>query len=64
MDLRYKATDKFVRARPVVDCRKCGERLFMPENSELVDALCVRHCWECDACGYAFVTTVQLAAAA
>lgn len=64
MDLHHNATAKFARSRPTIECKKCGERLFMPESSELVDALCVRHRWECDACGYAFSTTVQLAAAA
>ena len=64
MDLHHNATAKFVRSRSAVECARCGERLFVPESSELVDTLCVRHRWECDACGHTFTTTVQFAAAA
>jgi hypothetical protein len=38
--------------------------LFLPEWSELVDERRVRHLWQCDACGYAFETTVRFAEAA
>ena len=55
---------KFARARPVIECAQCGEHLFVPEWSEFVDERRVRHLWACDACGYAFETTVRLAAAA
>jgi hypothetical protein len=33
----------------------------MPEWSELLDEHRVRHLWQCDACGYAFETTVHFA---
>jgi ribosomal protein L37AE/L43A len=36
----------------------------MPEWSELVDERRVRHLWQCEACGYAFETTVRFAEAA
>jgi hypothetical protein len=42
-------------------CAQCLGPLFLPEWSEHVDATCVRHLWECDACGYAFETTVRFA---
>jgi uncharacterized Zn finger protein len=54
------------RARPgsQIECAQCGDSLFMPEWSELVDERRVRHLWQCDACGYAFETTVRFAEAA
>ena len=45
-------------ARRYMPCAQCGERLFMPEWSEHLDERRVRHLWECEACGYAFETTV------
>jgi hypothetical protein len=54
---------KIARARPVVECAQCGERLFVPEWSEFVDARRVRHLWQCESCDYAFETTVRFAAA-
>jgi ribosomal protein S27AE len=63
MELYSRDTGKFARSRPVVECAQCGERLFVPEWSEFVDARRVRHLWACEACGYAFETTVRLAAA-
>jgi hypothetical protein len=63
MELRPRDTTKFARARPVIACIQCGERLFVPEWSEYVDARRIRHLWECEACGYAFETTVRFAAA-
>jgi transcription elongation factor Elf1 len=59
-----QAAAKFARSRPVIECAQCGEQLFVPEWSEWVDARHVRHLWECDACGYAFETTVRFAASA
>jgi transcription elongation factor Elf1 len=49
--------------RPVIECAQCGAHLFSPEWSEHVDARRVRHLWECEACGYAFETTIRIAAA-
>jgi transcription elongation factor Elf1 len=63
MELRPRDTTKFARVHPVVACAQCGERLFVPELSEFVDARRIRHLWECEACGYAFETTVRFAAA-
>jgi transcription elongation factor Elf1 len=56
------AAAKFARSRPVIECAQCGEHLFVPEWSEFVDTRRVRHLWECDACGYAFETTIRYAA--
>jgi uncharacterized Zn finger protein len=47
-----------------LECAQCAEPLFMPEWSELVDERRVRHLWQCEACGYAFETTVAFAEAA
>lgn len=62
MDLHSRGAAKSSRSRPQIACAQC-ESLFMPEWSELVDERRVRHLWECDACGYAFETTVRYAAA-
>ena len=51
------------RQRPVNECAQCGEPIFMPEWSEWLNPGCARHLWQCDACGYAFETTVRFAAA-
>jgi len=42
-------------------CAQCGEDLYMPEWSEWLDNARVRHLWTCEACGYAFETTVRYA---
>ena len=47
------------RARVITECAQCGERLFAPELSEYVDERRVRHLWQCEACGYAFETTIS-----
>jgi len=39
-------------------CAQCGDLLFAPVWSEFVKERCVRHLWSCDACGYAYETTV------
>ncbi len=54
----------FARARPALECGQCGQSLFMPEWSELVDERRVRHLWQCDACGYSFETMICFAEAA
>ena len=64
MDRRHNSTTKFAHSRPILECAECGEHLFVPEWSEYVDKYRVRHLWQCDACGYAFETTVRFAAAA
>jgi len=54
---------KSPRYRPANICAQCGDALYMPEYSEWLDAGYARHLWQCDACGYAFETTVRFAAA-
>jgi uncharacterized Zn finger protein len=50
--------------RPVNECAQCGEQVFVPEWSEYVDERRARHLWQCEACGYAFETTVSFAKSA
>jgi uncharacterized Zn finger protein len=64
MDLHTRGGAKAPRSRPQIECAQCGNNLFLPEWSELVDTHRVRHLWQCDTCGYAFETTVQFAEAA
>ena len=45
-------------------CAQCGEAIVAPTWSEHVDDRCVRHVWECEACGYEFETAVYLRARA
>jgi hypothetical protein len=63
MELSRNAAS-FARARPVLECAQCGERIYVPEWSECLDSCRVRHLWQCEACGYAFETTIRFAAAA
>lgn len=63
MDLHYARGASKI-ARPRLECAQCGEALFIPEWSELVDERRVRHLWKCHACGYAFETSVRFAEAA
>jgi ribosomal protein S27AE len=64
MDLHTRDAAKSPHTRLQHECAQCGNGLFMPEWSELVDERRVRHLWQCDACGYAFETTIRFAAAA
>jgi ribosomal protein S27AE len=65
MDLYHaRSTAKSRRSGAQIECAQCGEPLFMPEWSELVDERRVRHLWECGACGYVFETSVRFAEAA
>ena len=64
MSLHMRDAIKRQRPRLQIACAQCGESLFMPEWSELVDESRVRHLWQCDTCGYAFETTVRFAEAA
>jgi transcription elongation factor Elf1 len=63
MDLR---TDRFrkIPARPLIECAQCGDQLYIPEWSELLDERRMRHLWTCDSCGYQFETTVRFREAA
>ena len=55
------STTRFAQSRPTIECARCGELLFLPEYSEYIDDFRVRHLWNCDACGYAFETSVSFA---
>ncbi len=57
------STRLFARARPIVECVRCGVRIYVPEWSEYVDARRVRHLWQCEACGISFETTTEFEAA-
>jgi hypothetical protein len=54
---------EFARSQPMTECGQCGDRLYLPEWSEYVDKLCVRHLWTCEACDYKFETTVHYSGA-
>ena len=43
-------------------CAQCGEPLIAARWSEHVNERCIRHLWECDACGYEFETIVYFRA--
>ena len=58
--MRFNSRNSAV-PRPMTQCAQCGDQLFLPEWSEYLDTSCVRHLWECEACGYAFETTVVYA---
>lgn len=53
----------FARSRPVIECAQCGEHIYVPEWTEYLEGGRVRHLWCCDACRYAFETTVRFAEA-
>jgi transcription elongation factor Elf1 len=61
MSFRASAT-KFACPYPIIECAQCGKQLLVPEWSEYVDDRRIRHLWKCEACGYAFETTVSYAA--
>jgi uncharacterized Zn finger protein len=63
MELRTRRFKHFVTSRPMLECAQCGEQLFIPEWSEYVDERRIRHLWACEACGYAFETTIRMTAA-
>jgi len=64
MDVNLRSATGQRRARAQITCAQCGEALFMPEWSELIDERRVRHLWQCESCGYAFETTARFAEAA
>ena len=45
-------------AVPRPKCAQCNNQLFLPEWSEHLDRSSIRHLWKCEACDYAFETTV------
>jgi len=64
METNTRTELKQRRRRAQIACAQCGDSLFMPEWSELIDERRVRHLWQCENCGYAFETTVRFAEAA
>jgi hypothetical protein len=59
--LRDQRASQRKATRAHVACAQCGDALYIPEWSEWLDGARVRHLWTCDACGYAFETTVRYA---
>jgi len=60
MELRAASPRKpTIQGRLQNYCAQCGEAIFLPEWSEYLDRLRVRHLWECEACGYKFETLVS-----
>lgn len=62
MTLRAELSDApagstLLRSNP---CPQCFEKLLAPAWSEHVSERCVRHYWQCDACGYDFESQVYL----
>ena len=53
----------FAHSRPIVECTHCGNRLYVPESSEYVDAGRIRHLWQCEDCGCSFETSTHFEAA-
>ena len=43
------------------ECAQCGSALIAPVWSEYLKERCIRHLWNCDACGYEYESTVYLA---
>lgn len=43
------------------ECAQCGYALIAPVWSEHLSERCIRHLWNCDACGYSYETLVYLA---
>ncbi|HTT47570.1 MAG TPA: hypothetical protein VMG39_06140 [Pseudolabrys sp.] len=64
MHRQSRNTASGASSRPQMSCAQCGKALFMPEWSELIDERRVRHLWQCEACDYAFESTVWFAEAA
>ena len=58
MELRTASPRKYVQTRLMNHCAQCGDTIFLPEWSEYLDKACIRHLWQCEACGYAFETTI------
>jgi hypothetical protein len=61
MELRTVSPRKVFHGRIQNRCAQCGDTIFMPEWSEYLDRLRVRHLWECESCGYRFETLVLFA---
>jgi len=41
-------------------CPRCGDVMVAPLMSEFVEGGEIRHHWECDACGEASTTSIEL----
>ncbi len=59
--MEFRETKATTTKRFFNQCAQCGDTLLAPVWSEHVRERCVRHLWNCDACGYAFETTVVFA---
>lgn len=59
MELRFPSARRFAYARPMIECRQCGNQIFAPDWSEYLDDQKVRHLWTCEACGYSFETMAR-----
>ena len=59
--MEFRETKATTAKRKFNQCAQCGDRLLAPVWSEHVKERCVRHLWNCDACGYAFETMVYFA---
>lgn len=55
--MRFNARNS-AAPRPMIECAQCGDHLLLPESSEYLENSSIRHLWECEACGYAFETTI------
>jgi len=51
------------RTRCLIECKQCGRGIGMPEWTEQLEDGRIRHLWRCEACDYAFETTVRFFAA-
>jgi hypothetical protein len=53
------STNPVTPIRAMTECAQCGEHLFAPEWAEYLDGGRVRHLWQCEACEYAFESTIS-----
>jgi DNA-directed RNA polymerase subunit M/transcription elongation factor TFIIS len=54
--------DRTTKANKVSnECAQCGEMLIAAVWSEHLSERCIRHLWNCDACGYAYETKIYFA---
>jgi ribosomal protein L37AE/L43A len=62
--LNTRLQERTERLGELTACAQCGAAILAPTWSEHVDERCVRHVWECEACGYEFETAVYFQAKA
>ena len=57
----YPATFSMLRTfGTALRCTQCGDHLIAPVASEFVDGGEIRHYWECDSCGTASSTSIDI----